>query len=147
MVAHKLIEGSQHQDQRGCLKYFNPFDMKDVRRFYEIIASSTEIIRAWQGHRLEKKWFYCLTGSFVINLIEVDDFESPSHDLIPVKYVISEKETQILEITGGIANGFRAVEDNSRLIIFSNYTLNESISDDFRFPVDYWEANWQIGSK
>ena len=146
MVTHKLIEGAQHQDQRGCLKYFNTLDMNDVRRFYEITPSSTEIIRAWQGHRFERKWFYCPVGSFVINLVEVDSFESPSHELVPVKYEISEKETQILEISGGIANGFRACEDNSRLIIFSNFTLNESASDDFRFPLEHWEANWQIGN-
>lgn len=144
MIIHKLIEGTQYLDQRGCLKYFNTLDMKDVRRFYEISSSSTGIIRAWQGHRFERKWFYCTVGSFIINLVKVDDFESPSQDLVPVKYEISEKETQILEISGGFANGFKACENNSRLIIFSNFTLNESKSDDFRFPVEYWEANWQI---
>ena len=143
MVSHKLIKGAQHQDQRGSLKYFNSFDMTKVKRFYQIEPSSTQHIRAWQGHRFEKKWFYCSSGSFIVNLVQIDDFDSPSHDLVPIQYELSEDDPQILEISGGMANGFRACRDNSQLMVFSNVTLDESISDDLRFPVDYWEANWQ----
>ena len=65
-----LIKGNEFIDERGALRFFNDFDMGKVVRFYEIAPANTEIIRAWQGHQHEKKWFYCLAGSFVINLVD-----------------------------------------------------------------------------
>ncbi|MEP3209497.1 MAG: sugar epimerase [Maribacter sp.] len=116
--------------------------MNEIVRMYEILPSDTTTIRGWQGHKKEKKWFYCNSGSFIMNLIPVDNFDAPSKSLHPQKYVLEAHNPSVLEISGGYASGFKAQEENSKLIVFSNLSLEESKSDDFRFPVDYWSGKW-----
>ena len=142
MVFHKLIKGNNFRDERGGLNFFNDFDMSEVSRMYEISPSDTKTIRGWQGHKAEKKWFYCNSGAFIVNLIEVDDFDSPSKKLKAKRFVLDAKEPRILEISGGYATGFKAEEAHSKLIIFSNFSLEASKNDDFRYNEDCWSAEW-----
>ncbi|MBT8184623.1 MAG: hypothetical protein KJN76_07270 [Eudoraea sp.] len=116
--------------------------MSEIIRFYEISPANTTIIRAWQGHKNEKKWFYCNSGAFVVNLIKIDNFEKPSRALKADKYVLSSEKPSILEVSGGYASGLKATENNSRLLVFSNFTLEESGKDDFRYAPQTWEASW-----
>ncbi len=143
MVSHELIPGNQFTDRRGSLSFCNDFDMSEVRRFYEIKPASIKEIRAWQAHQEEKKWFYCLKGSFVINLIRIDAFSEPSGELIPEQYVMHADRPAVLKIPGGFANGFRALEDRSSLMVFSNFTLDQSEKDDYRYSLATWEADWK----
>ncbi len=116
--------------------------MGQVVRFYEIAPSSTDIIRAWQAHKEEKKWFYCHSGSFLLNLVKIDDFENPSIVLQCESFTLNEADPFVLEVPGGYANGFKAQAEDSRLMVFSNFSLNESQKDDFRYPTDRWSAQW-----
>ena len=137
MAYHNLIQGSTFTDERGNINFFNSFDMAKVARFYEIKPSNIDIIRAWQAHKEELKWFYCHTGVFVVQLVE-----QPSTLLNPKKIVLDAKNPAILEISGGYATGFKAIEENSILQVFSNSSLDESKNDDFRYPIEKWEAKW-----
>jgi len=142
MAFHHLIQGASFRDERGDLNFFNTFDMSDIVRMYEISPSETSTIRGWQGHKKEKKWFYCNSGSFIVNLVQVDDFDAPSKTIRPEQFVLESKKPSILEISGGYATGFKAQEEHSKLLVFSNFSLEESKNDDFRFPVEYWQAKW-----
>ena len=142
MTFHKLIQGSNFYDERGGLRFFNNFNMTEIVRMYEILPGDTHTIRAWQCHQREKKWFYCHAGSFIMNLIQIDDFEAPSKDVVPKRIELRSETPSVLEISGGYATGFKAQEENSRLIVFSNFSLEESKNDDFRFPVDHWSVKW-----
>jgi dTDP-4-dehydrorhamnose 3,5-epimerase-like enzyme len=99
-------------------------------------------VRAWQGHKREKKWFYCNSGAFIVNLIKIDNFETPSKNLLAHQFELSVDSPKVLEISGGYATGFRSLEENSHLMVFSNFTLEESKADDFRFSLETWKANW-----
>ena len=70
MLKPNIIEGGLFKDERGELRFVNEFDLSEVVRFYQITHPSTAVVRAWQGHEKEQKWFYCLSGSFIINLIQ-----------------------------------------------------------------------------
>ncbi|MFC2148542.1 hypothetical protein ACFLR9_08250 [Bacteroidota bacterium] len=142
MVYHNLIHGENFTDKRGTLNFFNAFDMTAVVRFYEITPNDTNTIRAWQGHKDEKKWFYCIAGAFGVNLIKLDNFDNPSNLLKSKNYILKENDPCVLEISGGFATGFKALEKNSKLLVFSNFNLEESKNDDFRYPIDKWEAKW-----
>ena len=142
MISHNLIKGANFTDERGLLSFFNAFEMNDIVRMYEIAPGDTKTIRAWQGHKIEKKWFYCSAGSFVINLIMIDEFNSPSNKLKSIRLLLHSKKPDILSISGGYATGFKALEENSKLLIFSDFNIEESKQDDFRFPINYWEAEW-----
>jgi len=142
MVFQNLIEGASFSDERGKINFFNAFEMKSVVRFYEIKPSNIDVIRAWQAHKEEMKWFYCNAGAFVVHLVQVDDFKHPSPLLKPERIILEAKNPTILEISGGHATGFKAIEENSILQVFSNFNLDESKNDDFRYPIEKWKAKW-----
>lgn len=142
MAHYKLIPGAKFLDTRGKLNFFNDFDMIPIVRFYEIEQDNIAIIRAWQAHKKEMKWFYCHKGAFVVHLIRVDDFENPSPILKPKRIILKAIDPMILEISGGFATGFKAIEENSSIQVFSNFKLEDSKNDDFRYPIEKWDAKW-----
>tara|TARA_R110000868_G_scaffold293806_2_gene554290 strand:+ start:795 stop:1226 length:432 start_codon:yes stop_codon:yes gene_type:complete len=139
----KKINGAAHTDVRGKLIFFNEFSMESIKRFYEINPSNTKIIRAWQGHLIESKWFYCTSGSFIINLLPLDANGIVSTTLPVERFVLSSEKPLILKVPGGYASGFKAITDNSKLIVFSDTTIAESSMDDFRYPETQYSANWE----
>lgn len=137
-----LIKGNNFIDNRGSLSFVNAFTLHDVKRFYEISPKDTTIVRAWQAHKEECKWFYCTSGSFIVKTVRIDDFKNPSNDLIVNSYELNESEPQVLFIPGGFANGFKATSERSKLMVFSNFELEASITDDFRYDSKKWIKNW-----
>jgi dTDP-4-dehydrorhamnose 3,5-epimerase len=81
MMKLRIIQGGIHTDHLGTIMFANDFDLKDVRRFYTIHQPDTSIIRAWQGHQFEAKYFHVVKGSFRIELLRPDNWEQPSKDL------------------------------------------------------------------
>ncbi len=132
-----LYNGEKHSDERGSLYSFNEVDLRIIRRFY-IIQQNADTVRAWQGHKIEQKWFHVLSGSFKVILVQPDNWETPSMNLSREEILLTSKCSQILHITGGYATGFKALEDNSKLMVFSNFTLEESIADSYRFDRTIW---------
>jgi len=135
----KIIVGGEFNDTRGTIFFVNDFDMKEVKRFYAIEHPNTKIVRAWQGHKIEKKWFYCIKGSFEVALIKIDDWSDPSTDLKCEEFVLKGAESEVLFIPGGYVNGFRALNNNSKMIIFSDKSIGDSEADDFRFDKNLWK--------
>jgi len=136
-----IIQGGRHTDERGSIRFVNSFKFKDVKRFY-IIEHPKNIVRAWQGHKIEIKYFYVISGSFLVCRVKIDEWQNPSHDLPVDEFVLSEVDSQILKIPGGYANGFKALEDNSKMLVFSNSDLEESKQDDYRFDKNMWH-DWE----
>lgn len=143
----ELIKGNNHKDHRGIIRFVNDFHFEKIKRFYTITHPDTNIIRAWQGHKLESKYFYVTKGSFLINWIEIDNWEKPSTDLKINAHTLSETQSEILIIPPGHVNGFKALEPDSTMIVFSDMTLEESKNDDFRFDLDYWKFVTQSNSE
>ena len=138
-----IIHGNYYADDRGKMSFINDFLMHEVKRFYTITPKDTETIRAWQGHRIEEKWFHVLQGRFLIGLVKIDDWETPSDSLKVEKFILSTQENQVLHIPKGYANGFRALEDNAQLLVFSSTTLAEAAHDNYRFDAQKW-CDWTI---
>lgn len=142
MNRQRLIEGGEFADNRGMLRFFNDFDMSEVVRFYEIYPICANEKRGWQAHKKEKKWFYCLSGSFDVYYIQIDDFEEPSNHSSPVKQVLKENTPVVLAVPEGYATAIVAIENSSRLQVFSNFTVEQSKEDDFRYAINHWNINW-----
>jgi dTDP-4-dehydrorhamnose 3,5-epimerase-like enzyme len=134
----KLIEGGTHIDERGILSFINDFDLTPVKRFYSITHPNKEIVRAWQGHKQEHKYFYVLKGSFVVAWVKIDRWKSPSKDLKAEYVILQTSDPKILILPPGYANGLKALETNSEIMVFSDYLLNESSDDIIRFNKDWW---------
>lgn len=142
MAEPELVLGEKFTDDRGTLIAFNALDMSVIVRSYEILPSSDSIIRAWQGHLREKKWLYCTAGSFLVNLVKLDTFDAPTDTVPCQQFILRAEDPQVLMIPGGYANGFKALEPDSRLQVYSNFTLAESQADDQRYPLEHWNVIW-----
>lgn len=134
----KIIEGGKFSDHRGSISYVNDFSFIDIERFYIISNSKENPIRAWQGHKLDTKNFYCLSGSFKIHFIKIDNWENPSKDLAIETVLVTESDSKIVHIPAGYANAVQSLEENSKLISFSTLPLANVSEDDVRYPPDYW---------
>ncbi|MDX1652429.1 MAG: WxcM-like domain-containing protein [Brumimicrobium sp.] len=119
------IIGSEHTDHRGKVRYVNQFEMSEIVRMYSIEPLS-DTIRAWQGHRKENKWFFAAKGSFLVKIVNMDNKN------IRFEYTLSESESKIIKIPGGYFNGFQALQPRSVLMIFSDFSLEQSVKDDYR---------------
>lgn len=138
-----IIRGGNFADQRGIMRFVNDFRFNDVKRFYFIKHSDTAIVRAWQGHQFEKKYFYPISGSFIVAWVKIDDFNNPSRDLIPEYHILSATASEIISVPKGYANGLKALEPNSEILIFSDMSLEESVNEKIRFPADWW-MDWEM---
>lgn len=134
----KLIDGGNYVDERGELHFFNKFDMSNIKRVYFTKHFDTNVIRAWQGHKIESRWFISIQGSFKVKLIKIKNWEAPKEQLQVLEYTLSDKKPQILFIPNGFVNGFKALEANSKLMIFSDYRINEIENDQVRFDASKW---------
>lgn len=138
MADVKVIQGEIFEDYRGKIASLNAFHFPGVERVYFIHHPDVSIIRGWHGHRYEKKWFYCVKGRFTIGLVKIDNWESPSKDLKPVMYVLSETDSKIICVPEGYANCIKAEIPDSILLVFSSKTLPEAFADSWRYDKDYW---------
>ncbi len=131
----KLFLGSSFMDSRGELHAFPTFDLKEIVRMYTIEPLNDQIIRAWQGHFKERKWFYAACGSFEVQTIPIDPSGKPD-SRERRKWMLSAAESAVLAIPGGYLNGLRALEASSSLLVFSDFDLEASKADDIRISLD-----------
>lgn len=137
----KIIQGDNFSDHRGTISFVNDFNFKEIERFYIISNSNDNPIRAWQGHKLEAKNFYCINGSFKIHFVKIDNWENPSRDLVIETILMDTFESKILHIPSGYANAIQSLEKDSKLISFSTLPLSEVAEDAVRFNPDFWKIN------
>lgn len=131
------LTGDSFVDDRGCLSFNNDLDLSEVKRLYVIENKNTEILRAWQGHKIEKRWFIAIQGAFKVRLVKIDCFQNPSDDLVTESFVLNSKSMDCLIVEAGFASSIQAIESNSKLLVFSNYKLGE-INDDYKFNPQKW---------
>ncbi|MDX9883403.1 MAG: hypothetical protein RBS73_15180 [Prolixibacteraceae bacterium] len=136
-----IIKGGNFADYRGSMRFVNDFRFENVKRFYFIKHPDTSVVRAWQGHQFEKKYFYPISGCFVVAWVKIDNFENPAMDLIPEYHILSAENSEIISIPKGYANGLKALEPNSEILVLSDMDLEESVNEKIRYPADWW-LNW-----
>jgi len=139
------IPGNIFVDDRGLLRFVNGFDMSNIKRFYQVENFNCDMIRAFHGHMREEKYVYVTSGSVLLCLVKLTSKDKPSRKSKVERIVLSARSPQIVHIPAGYANGFRSLENNTSIIFFSTTTMEESKSDDYRFPFDYWGKDiWSV---
>lgn len=134
----KLIPGALSVDDRGQLSFANDFSFEGIRRFYLVENFSTEVVRAFHGHLHEEKYVLVVSGAAIVAVVSMDDPTRPSKANPVQRFVLSAAKPALLHVPAGYANGFRPLEPSTKIMFFSTATLEESKSDDHRFPFDYW---------
>lgn len=138
----ELLAGERHADARGSVWSLNSFLFPGVRRMYVIEHPDTSIVRGWNGHQFERKWFYCMSGAFTLALVKLDDVHNPSPDLVPEIYHLAEGRSELVCVPAGYASAMRAETPNAVLAVFSDKTLEESVADSYRYDASKW-VDWR----
>ena len=133
----EITAGKCHSDQRGSLFYNNDFDASSIKRIYIIENQNADFIRGWQGHKIEQRWFSAVSGSFQIQLIEIDNWDFPSKDLKIFTFILSAEKLDVLHVPQGYISSIRSIDEGSKLLVMADYLLGE-IQDEYRFDVDYF---------
>jgi dTDP-4-dehydrorhamnose 3,5-epimerase len=131
----KILNGGISVDDRGSVKFVNDFNFEGVKRFYQVENHRRGFIRAWHGHKKEGKYVYVVNGSALVGVVNMET-ENIS------KFVLSDKSPKVLWIPPGHYNGFKSLEENTKIIFFSTSTLEESLGDDIRQDHDKWNI-WE----
>ena len=58
------------------------------------------------------------------------------------KFVLSSQTPKVLWIPPGHYNGFKSLEENTKILFFSTSTIEESLGDDIRESHDKWNI-WE----
>ena len=138
METPSIITGNCHTDARGKLLYNNSFNASGIKRIYVIENKDTVFIRAWQGHRIEQRWFSVIVGNFEVKLIAVDNWDNPSKTLQPLTFELSSEKMDVLHIPGGYISSIQAKTTGAKLLVMADYMLGE-IKDEYRFDTDYFD--------
>jgi dTDP-4-dehydrorhamnose 3,5-epimerase len=128
----KILNGGIAVDDRGSVRFVNDFNFTDVKRFYHVENHRRGFIRAWHGHKKEGKYVYVCSGSALVGVV---DMETEKIE----KFILSDKSPKILWIPPGKFNGFKSLEENTKIIFFSTSTIEESMGDDIRESHDRWD--------
>ena len=138
-MIHNVIPGGNHTDKRGTLTFNNDFDASQIKRIYTIQNENTSTIRAWQGHKIEKRWFTAIKGSFEIKLIKIDNWENPDKNAEVFSIILNDKNLDTLAIPNGYLNSIQALEENSKLLAMSDYQLGE-INDEYKLEPNFFNT-------
>jgi dTDP-4-dehydrorhamnose 3,5-epimerase-like enzyme len=142
----RLISGGVSVDDRGRVSFANEFDLSQCRRFYCVENFASGTVRAWHAHRRERKWVLAATGAALACCVAIDDWESPSKQAEVHRFVLDAGQPSVLEIPPGYANGAMSLIAGTRLLYFSDSTLEESLDDDVRYPARYWDP-WHVAER
>ena len=135
MKETKILNGGIAVDDRGSVRFVNDFNFEGVKRFYHVENHRRGFIRAWHGHKKEGKYVYVPNGSALVGVVNMETEEVS-------KFVLSDKSPKILWIPPGYYNGFKSLEENTKILFFSTTTLEESLGDDIREEHNKWNI-WE----
>ncbi|MDP3685636.1 MAG: dTDP-4-dehydrorhamnose 3,5-epimerase family protein [bacterium] len=148
MNGPQIISGDLAVDDRGLVRFINAFRFQDVKRFYCVENFSLDTVRAFHGHQHEAKHITVVRGSAIIAAVPFDDPRMPRKDVPVERFIVSAAKPAIVSIPPRYANGFKALEQQTVLLVFSTATVEESKTDDYRFPADYWGTQvWEVPSR
>lgn len=133
-----MIQGDVFSDLRGRVLFNNQLDLTAVKRIYFIENAEGEPVRAWQGHRIEHRWFTAVKGAFKIRVVKVDDWSNPSGALVAEEFILDEQSFNTLVVEPGHATSVRALEHGSRLMCCSDYAIG-SVDDNIKFDSNKWK--------
>ncbi|WP_395051202.1 WxcM-like domain-containing protein [Flavobacterium sp.] len=134
----KIIKGDCRTDSRGTLFYNNDFDASAIKRIYVIENQHVNFVRAWQGHKIEQRWFSAVQGSFKIQLIAIDDWNKPSKNSERHTFLLDAKKLDMIMVPQGYVSSIQSLEEGSKLLVMADYLLGE-VNDEYRFEGDYFK--------
>ena len=125
------------------MAFVNGANLGGFVRFYLVRNHTLHSVRAWHGHRHERKIVTVVSGAALICCVQVDDWERPSPDLHVSRYVLCAEKPSALMVPGGFANGSMNLAPATTICYFSDTPIEDAGADDVRFPARQWDP-WHI---
>ena len=135
----KIFKKEIFQDFRGKLSHFNSLDLSKIKRVYFIENSDTQILRGWQYHQKESKIFIVIKGVIKIHTRTFVDQNFPFKNIFN-EFILDEKDFDFLYVPPKNANLIQSLSEDSRLMVLSDFFLEESLLDKIRFDLDYFDS-------
>lgn len=135
----KVISGGIAADERGQIRFINQFDMTLVKRFYIIKNKDIELVRGWRAHKIEQRWFYVLSGSFMLSLVKIDNWENPDSNLTIERKLLQAVDNEVINIPPGFGTAFKALEPESELLVFADYPISHAALDDHTWQLSQFK--------
>lgn len=132
-----IIKGAKFSDNRGILRFNNDFNASETKRIYAIQNANQNFIRGWQGHKIEQRWFSAISGSFIIKLIKIDNWENPSRDLEILEFTLSSETLDFLHVPAGYISWIKSKDPSATLLLLADFFAGE-INDEYRFPLGFF---------
>ncbi len=142
----ELIKGGLAGDDRGRLTFANDFDLSQCRRFYVVENFAPRTVRAWHAHKHERKWVMALSGAALAACVRIDDWEDPSPDAEVERFVLDAATPSVLSIPAGYANGAMSLLPDTKILYFSDASLDDSKGDDYRYDARHWDP-WHVAER
>jgi dTDP-4-dehydrorhamnose 3,5-epimerase-like enzyme len=124
----------------------NEASLSGFVRFYLVRNHQSCFVRAWHGHQRERKLVTVVAGAALICCVKVDDWEQPSTDLAVHRFVLSADRPAAVAIPAGFVNGSMTLKEKTTICYFSDATIEETRSDDFRYPARFWDP-WHVAER
>lgn len=132
------IKGGIASDERGHIRFVNDFDMSVVKRFYIIRNGDEKLVRGWRAHRIEQRWFYAISGTFIIDVVKIDNWENCSRDLHVERHTLCAKDHELLHVPVGYGTAFTSIGKDAELLTFADFNIENARLDDYTWPVDFF---------
>ena len=78
-----------------------------------------------------------MKGDFEIQLIKVDNWETPNKKLEKLTFKLTEETLDFLHIPAGYISSIKSYNKGDKLLVMSDYTLGE-VNDDYKYSSDYF---------
>lgn len=134
----EFLQGGISKDHRGQIRFVNCFDMKNIKRFYIIRNSDLDLVRGWRAHKIEERWFYTLSGSFIVSLVKIDNWHQPSKELEIEEIILNSVDNRLIHVPCGYGTAFQAIEEGSEILVFADHYLDHAQYDDYTYELDYF---------
>lgn len=130
------IFGPIMNDLNGLkLEHNNPKKSISIKRVYYVYNHAVGTTRGWHMHRKEFKVFAILNGAAKFMALKLDK----KGDKVDLKsFASSTRLPKLIVIPPGWANAWMSLEHDTILLCLSSSTLEQSIDDDVRYPIDKW---------
>jgi dTDP-4-dehydrorhamnose 3,5-epimerase-like enzyme len=130
----QFIKGESFKDNRGQIFFNNDFDLKYVRRFYEIENINSEHIRGWKGHTIQSRWFFATKGVIKISVSKFDKNEKLYKDSLEI-FELDSNTKDVLYVPKYHATTIKQLTNGAKVMVMSDYLLNEK-SDEIMWDIE-----------
>ena len=93
---------------------------------------------AWDGLIVVVLLIIVYEGEFLVCAVEIDNFQNPNKEQKIFEFNMTPNDG-VLFIPKNYANGAMNLSENNSIRYSSSLPLNESINDDYRFDLQFWD--------